>query len=97
MNPSDGEFQSELERAILAGWPDCRAEQLPQDWRNRKPRLFSSDFMKRGENAQAEQEAQALAGRVLLNEAARQERAMRRAKRRDDVLQRGVERPRRHA
>ena len=35
---------TELEQAIKAGWPDMRLEQLPLDWRKRKPPLQVSDF-----------------------------------------------------
>ncbi len=39
-----GERFTELEEMILAGWGDRRQDQIPQDWRTRRPHPIVSDF-----------------------------------------------------
>lgn len=82
MSDLRGDRLQEIEEMILAGWGDTSGDQIPPDWRNKRPRLpdeFSTPACAKVENQHvfefppATEQDRALARRVLNNELARRD------------------------
>jgi hypothetical protein len=75
------ERMTELEELIRAGWGDCRQDQIPADWRTRRPEPLSTPT-----ESYADSEAKALAAELWGRDSARK-RAPRKKRRAERIAQ----------